>query len=140
MILCVPLYSSIVFYYKHQVVALFLSLLFIQFLSHSPPSLFIVHGFLYPYFLFRMKYQAALISSFFALAAAAPTPFSNSELNAIILAIETKLPVINGTITEVSSLITSSELELAALTGTSTTQNGLSGPCKELTVIFARGT
>lgn len=76
---------------------------------------------------------------FVSLAFASPIPVIERSLNSILLAIETMIPAIGGTITAVSGLITNTEVALAALTGTSTTYNDLSGPCKKMTVIFARG-
>ncbi|KAI9743231.1 MAG: hypothetical protein M1818_003077 [Claussenomyces sp. TS43310] len=64
----------------------------------------------------------------------------DDSINLLLLAIESALPDINGSVSDVSGLITSTEQTLATLSQTSTTQNGLSGPCKQLTVIFARGT
>lgn len=82
-----------------------------------------------------------LFLCFVSCALAAPIqPLEKRSLSSIIQAIEVLLPGIDGAIADVADLITQTEVTLAALTGTATTENGLSGSCKELTVLFARGT
>lgn len=65
---------------------------------------------------------------------------SKRSLSDIILAIEFLLPGINGAIADVANLITTAESTLATLTNTDTVENGLSGSCKAVTILFARGT
>lgn len=82
-----------------------------------------------------------LIVPLLSIAIAAPlASLGKRALNDILLAIENDLPVIDGTIADVADVITTLEIALALVTATSTTQNGFSGPCKELTVLFAKGT
>jgi hypothetical protein len=91
-----------------------------------------------------MKFLAVL-ASVLALTIASPLPEAAPEpdassLNVILLAIINAFPAISGAVSDVANLIAASQKTLAAITGVSTTQNGLSGSCKAMTVIFARGT
>ncbi|GLI79125.1 hypothetical protein PoHVEF18_007451 [Penicillium ochrochloron] len=64
----------------------------------------------------------------------------DAGLNAFLAILLANMPAINGPLTEVTSLITAFDKVLGTLTGAKDTRNELGGPCKEWTVIFARGT
>ncbi len=70
---------------------------------------------------------------------AAPAPIEARDLNSFLAQIGLLFPF-SGLIQDVSGLLTAGEAALAAIFGTTTTQNGLSGSCGAITVIFARGT
>lgn len=61
------------------------------------------------------------------------------DLNAFLSQIASLFPF-SGAISDISGLLTAAESLLATLTFTTTTYNDLSGECKPVTVIFARGT
>ena len=64
----------------------------------------------------------------------------DAGLNAFLAILLANMPAINAPLTEATSLITAFDKLLGTLTGAKDTRNELGGPCKEWTVIFARGT
>lgn len=66
-------------------------------------------------------------------------PRQTSLINAILDAIVSIFPV-NVAITDLTSAIGDAEQLLADTLGVSTTDNGLSSSCADVTVVFARGT
>lgn len=70
----------------------------------------------------------------------APATRRGSSLNEFLSVLLDRLPAINTTVIDSSSLITEFDKVIASLTRAQTTYNELGGPCKEWTVIFARGT
>lgn len=104
-----------------------------------------------------MKLQLWAICSLLTLSIASPlspTPLSptlqlidrslpkrQTPLNVFLGILLDYLPAINGPIEKVSDILTTFEHLLALLTWQKTTYNELNdGPCKEYTVLFARGT
>jgi cutinase len=85
-----------------------------------------------------MKFFLVLL--FLGLVSAAPiTTIIERDLNAFLSKIVLLFPF-SGAITSISGVLTAAEATLATLTGTATTADDLSGDCKAVTVIFARGT
>lgn len=64
----------------------------------------------------------------------------DAGLNAFLSILLANMPAINTPLTEATGLITAFDEVLGTLTGAQETYNELGGPCKEWTVIFARGT
>lgn len=75
---------------------------------------------------------------------AAPSQVHHVErdagLNSFLSILLANIPAINEPLTEATGLITAFDETLGTLTGAQETYNELGGPCKEWTVIFARGT
>lgn len=75
---------------------------------------------------------------------AAPSQVHHVErdagLNSFLSILLANLPAINEPLTEATGLITAFDETLGTLTGAQETYNELGGPCKEWSVIFARGT
>ena len=95
----------------------------------------------------KMQSYLFLLSLFSSLVFSAPitTEAPNAEvvrrdLNAILLAIENDLPFISGSVADVCDLITDAENVLSFATDTAITDNGLTGACADMTIIYARGT
>lgn len=85
-----------------------------------------------------MKQFALLfLLPFFSFAVAAPILSRN--INTFLAEIALLFPF-SGLITDISGLLIAAEQTLAFLFGIQTTQNGLSGSCGAVTVIYARGT
>lgn len=85
-----------------------------------------------------------ILSILLPLAASAPIPFPSigfwPSLNVLLLSL-TQIPCLGAAVQDITKLLTLSLATVATLTGTQTTQNGLSsGTCAAMTVIFARGT
>jgi len=88
--------------------------------------------------------------SFLSLVLASPIPQSSVEspglikretaLNAFLSVLLDHLPAVDNSISALTGTLTLFEQFLALVTGDQTTYNDLGGPCKEYTVIFARGT
>lgn len=83
------------------------------------------------------QFSLLLLLPFFSFVVAAPI-FSR-DINAFLAEIALLFPF-SGLISDISGLLTAAEQTLAAFFSTQTTQNGLSGSCGAVTVIFARGT
>lgn len=83
------------------------------------------------------QFSLLLLLPFFSLVVAAPI-FSR-DINAFLAEIALLFPF-SGLISDISGLLTAAEQTLASFFGIQTTQNGLSGSCGAVTVIFARGT
>lgn len=64
----------------------------------------------------------------------------DNGLNAFLAVLLANTAAINAPLTEATGLITAFDEALGTLTGAQETYNELGGPCKEWTVIFARGT
>lgn len=64
----------------------------------------------------------------------------DAGLNAFLGILIDHLPAVSESLTESTSLITSFDKLLGALTGAQETYNEAGGTCKEWTVVFARGT
>ena len=73
-----------------------------------------------------------------AASTAAQTADASNPINGLLAALGT-VPIIGESVTAISSLLTDFESTLAAVLNVDTTENGVSG-CKDMTVIFARGT
>jgi hypothetical protein len=83
------------------------------------------------------QFSLLLLLPFFSFVAAAPI-FSR-DINTFLAEIALLFPF-SGLISDISGLLIAAEQTLAFLFGIQTTQNGLSGSCGAVTVIFARGT
>ena len=71
-------------------------------------------------------------------AAAAQTADASNPFNGLLASLG-EIPIIGDSITAISSVLTDFEATLATALNVDTTENGTSG-CKDMTVIFARGT
>lgn len=76
---------------------------------------------------------------FFSLVVTAPIYSRQININSFLAEIAILCPF-SGIISDISGLLVAAEQTLAFLFGIQTTQNGLSGSCGPVTVIFARGT
>lgn len=91
---------------------------------------------------FSFLIALSFLSLVFTAPVTSPTPADeliSRDINSFLALVASLFPF-SGLISDISSLLIAAEDALAALTGTSTTQNGLSGSCKAVTVIWARGT
>jgi cutinase len=75
----------------------------------------------------------------FSLVVTAPIYSRQININSLLAEIALLCPF-SGIISDISGLLATAEQTLASLFGIQTTQNGLSGSCGAVTVIFARGT
>jgi len=83
------------------------------------------------------QFSLLLLLPFFSFALAAPI-FSR-DINAFLAEVALLFPF-SGLISDISDLLIAANQSLAFFFGIQTTQNGLSGSCGFVTVIFARGT
>jgi len=97
-----------------------------------------------------MKLSFLLLLSVVGLTIASPVPETaagkgnlqkrETALNAFLTVLLEYLPAIDDTISSLVDVLTDFEDLLVLITGDQDTYNELGGPCKEYTVIFARGT
>jgi Cutinase len=85
--------------------------------------------------LFSLVFLLPLVS----LVVTAPIYSRQININSLLAEIALLFPF-SGIISDISGLLATAEQTLASLFGIQTTQNGLSGSCGPVTVIFARGT
>src|SRR6266487_2733393 len=84
----------------------------------------------------------SFLSLVFTAPITSPTPSDeliSRDINSFLALIANLFPF-SGIIQDISSLLIAAEDTLAFVTGTSTSENDLSGSCKDVTVIWARGT
>jgi cutinase len=102
--------------------------------KYFKPSIFII-------ILLIMKFPSALVFlSLLSLALTAPVQqIEERDLNGFLAKIAALMPF-TGLIQDISGLLIAGENALAWIFGINTNENGLSGGCTAVTVIWARGT
>lgn len=84
-------------------------------------------------------FSLLLLLPFFSLVVTAPIYSRQININSFLAEIAVLFPF-SGIISDISGLLGAAMQTIGFLFGIQTTQNGLSGPCGPVTVIFARGT